>query len=101
MFETALAFAILIFILAMLTAIFGVLTGLGGGILLVPILSFFQLIYAMLWGFHYSHHILSLSTATTQTSNLLTNVKIGVFLETAAVIGQYVERCCCHICRLK
>ncbi len=43
MFETAAAFAILIFVLATLTAIFGVLTGLGGGILIVPILSYFQI----------------------------------------------------------
>lgn len=90
-FESVLGFTILIFIVSSMTAIFGVLTGLGGGVLIVPILSFFQIDLRHAMGVSLISIVaLSLMTATTRSSQLLTNVKMAVFLETAAVIGAVI-----------
>jgi uncharacterized membrane protein YfcA len=83
-----LAFTLLIFALSIVTAIFGVLTGLGGGILIVPILSFLHIDLRYAMGVSLVSVIaLSLITATTQSSQQLLNPRVGIFLETAAVIG--------------
>lgn len=90
-FETVIGFTVLIFIVSSISALFGVLTGLGGGILLVPILSFFDIDLRHAMGVSLISIVsLSLMTATTKTSQLLTNIKIALFLETGAVIGAVI-----------
>ncbi len=85
---TVFEFSLLLFIISCLTGMFGVLTGLGGGILLVPILTALgvNLYYAM-GASLISIITTSLSAAITLSGQYFTNIKIGMFLETGAVIG--------------
>jgi len=80
----------LIFVVSICAAIFGVLTGLGGGMLIIPLLSSLQIDLRHAMGVSLISIIsLSLMTATTKTSQLFTNIKIGIFLETAAILGAF------------
>jgi len=85
---TVLEFSALLFLISCFTGTFGVLTGLGGGILLVPILTTIgvNLYYAM-GASLISIITTSLSTATTPSGQYYNSVKVGMFLETGAVLG--------------
>ncbi len=83
-----LEFSSLLFVIACFTGIFGVLTGLGGGIVIVPILTAFQVdIHLAMGASLISIITLSLSSSTTQTNQTFANIPVGIFLETAAVMG--------------
>ncbi|WP_032113782.1 sulfite exporter TauE/SafE family protein [Candidatus Paracaedibacter symbiosus] len=86
---TILNFSLIIFCCAISTGVLGALTGLGGGIFLTPILVMFLGIephYALATSL-----IAAISTSSgasiTFLKEKLTNFRIGLFLETAAVIG--------------
>lgn len=89
---TLLTFSILLFLLSILAGLVGSLTGLGGGIVVIPVL-------VML--FHVNIHYAmgaSLITVIVTSSGAsaaylregYTNLRIGMFLETAAVLGALV-----------
>lgn len=86
---TILCFTMLVFLCALFTGFLGALTGLGGGIFLTPFLILFLKIEP--------HYVLATSliavictssgASHTFLKEKLTNFRIGLFLETAAVIG--------------
>jgi len=85
---TILEFSLSLFLVSYLTGIFGILTGLGGGMVLVPILTVLgvDLHYAM--GVSLISIITtSLSATITHTGQHFANIKMGIFLETGAVVG--------------
>jgi uncharacterized protein len=85
---TVLTLSILLAIVAMLSSILGVLSGLGGGVLLIPFLILINIeLHAAMAVSLISIMTLSLSTALTATGKQYTNLKMGIFLETGAVIG--------------
>lgn len=91
MFETVLGFTVLIFVISTITSIFGVLTGLGGGLLLIPLLTVLQIDLRDAMGVSLICIIaLSLITATTKTNQALANTRVGMFLETGAVVGAII-----------
>ena len=85
---TVLEFSALLFVVSCFTGTFGVLTGLGGGMLLVPILTALgvNLYYAM-GASLISIITTSLSAAITPSGQHYNSVRIGMFLETGAVMG--------------
>jgi len=88
---TTLVFSLSLFLISGLTGVFGVLTGLGGGMLLVPILSALGVnLYAAMGTSLVSIIATSLTAATTESSRQFTHVKAGIFLETGAVIGAFL-----------
>jgi uncharacterized membrane protein YfcA len=86
---TLLLFTTVLFCSAILAGILGALTGLGGGIVLIPILVLLlkvNMYYAM------GASLIAVITTSTATSipflnKGYTNLKIGMFLETSAVVG--------------
>ncbi len=83
--------SILVMIIASCASILGVLTGLGGGVLLTPLLLLLKVdIHSAMAASLISIMALSLTTAITHVGKQNTNIKIGIFLETAAVIGAIV-----------
>lgn len=82
---------ILVMIIASCASILGVLTGLGGGVLLTPLLILLKVdIHSAMAASLISIMALSLTTAITHIGKQNTNIKIGIFLETAAAIGAIV-----------
>lgn len=87
-----LEFSILLFLIAHLAGIIGVLTGLGGGVIIVPalvILLEVDLRYAM-GASLISVIATSSGAALTFMHHHFTNLRIGMFLEVGAVIGAIV-----------
>tara|TARA_R110000868_G_scaffold244441_1_gene500746 strand:+ start:1528 stop:2403 length:876 start_codon:yes stop_codon:yes gene_type:complete len=89
---TLITFAILLLVFAFLAGMVGSLTGLGGGIIVIPVLVIL---------FHVDIHfamgaalISVIATSSGATVAYLregyTNIRIGMFLETAAVLGAFV-----------
>ncbi len=86
-----LEFTIFILIISIPIGIFGILVGLGGGIFMIPILTFFGVdIHYAMGGSLISIITLSLGASITKSSQQYTNIKVGVFLETGAAIGAVV-----------
>lgn len=88
---TILTFCILLFIVAYLAGLLGALTGLGGGIVIIPVLV---LIFHV--DIHYAMGASLISVIATSSGTALaylregyTNLRIGMFLETGAVIGAF------------
>lgn len=86
---TVLTFSVLIFFFSLLAGLLGALTGLGGGVVIIPVLVL---------GFHVNIHYAmgaslisviatSSGTAAAYLREGYTNLRIGMFLETAAVMG--------------
>lgn len=81
-------FSFSLFLISFLTGIFGILTGLGGGMLLVPILTQMGIdLHVAMGASLISILTTSLCASITQTGIYFTNTKIGIFLETGAIIG--------------
>lgn len=89
---TILAFSILLFLFSILAGLLGALTGLGGGVVIIPVL-------VMLFNIniHYAMGASLFSVIATSSGATVaylrdgyTNLRIGMFLETAAVIGAFV-----------
>jgi len=79
-----------LFFISILTGIFGVLTGLGGGMLLVPILNAMGVdLHAAMGASLISIITTSLTAGITESSRQFTHLKAGMFLETAAVVGAF------------
>lgn len=86
---TILFFTLLAFICALFTGLLGSLTGLGGGIFLTPFLTLFLDVdphYALATSL-IAVICTSSGASLTFLKEKLTNFRIGLFLETAAVIG--------------
>lgn len=86
---TILFFTLLVFLCALFTGFLGSLTGLGGGIFLTPFLTIFLNIeprYALSTSL-VAVICTSSGASVTFLKEKLTNFRIGLFLETAAVIG--------------
>jgi uncharacterized membrane protein YfcA len=85
-----LVYSVGLFFISGLTGVFGILTGLGGGMLLVPILSALGVnLYIAMGTSLVSIIATSLTAAITQSSRQFTHIKAGIFLETGAVIGAF------------
>ncbi len=89
---TVFEFTIYIFLISYATGIFGSLTGLGGGIVITPVLVLFFKI-----DIHYAMGASLVAVIATSSGaalsfvrSNLTNVKIGMFLEMGAVIGAII-----------
>lgn len=89
---TVLSFSILLLLFSFSAGLIGALTGLGGGIIVTPVLVLL---------FHINIHVamgaslISVIATSSGTSALylrdgFTNIRIGLFLETAAVIGAII-----------
>lgn len=86
---TILTFSILLFLFSLLAGLIGSLTGLGGGIIITPvlILIFHVNIHYAMGASLISVIATSTGTATTYLREGYANIRLGLFLETAAVIG--------------
>lgn len=89
---TIISFSVLIFIFSFFAGCLGAITGIGGGIIIIPILVLFFHI-----NIHYAMGASLISAMTTSTSAAYaymregyTNFRIGIFLESIAVIGALV-----------
>lgn len=89
---TILAFSALLFLFSILAGLLGALTGLGGGVIIIPVL-------VMLFdvNIHYAMGASLISVIATSSGSQAayiregyTNLRIGLFLETAAVVGALV-----------
>lgn len=89
---TIFVFSVLLLFFSVLAGLIGSLTGLGGGVVIIPVLVLF---------FHIDIHLAmgaslisviatSSGTATTYIRDGYTNIRIGMFLEIAAVIGAFI-----------
>lgn len=89
---TILAFSALLLAISFLAGLLGALTGLGGGIVIIPVLVLF---------FHVNMHYAmgaslitviatSSGTAAAYMREGYTNLRIGIFLEVAAVLGAFM-----------
>lgn len=86
---TILLFTLLVFVCAFFTGFLGSLTGLGGGVFLTPFLTIFLKIephYALATSL-IAVICTSSGASLTFLKEKLTNFRIGLFLETAAVVG--------------
>lgn len=89
---TLIAFSALLFLFSILAGLLGALTGLGGGIVIIPALVLvfdINLYYAM------GASLISVIATSSGTSAAyiregFTNLRIGMFLEVAAVIGAFI-----------
>src|SRR4029078_12169092 len=86
---TILAFSALLLVFSFIAGILGALTGLGGGVVLIPVLV---LIFHI--DIHYAMGASLISVIATSSGTAAaymregyTNLRIGMFLETSAVIG--------------
>jgi uncharacterized membrane protein YfcA len=86
---TILTFSSLLFLFSFLAGLLGSLTGLGGGIIVTPvlILLFHVDIHYAMGASLISVIATSSGTATTYLREGYANIRLGVFLETAAVMG--------------
>ncbi|OGT37691.1 MAG: permease [Gammaproteobacteria bacterium RIFCSPHIGHO2_12_FULL_37_14] len=89
---TILIFFVLLFIFSMIAGLLGALTGLGGGIVVIPVLVliFHTNIHYAMGASLISVIATSSGTAAAYLREGYTNVRIGMFLETAAVVGAFV-----------
>jgi uncharacterized membrane protein YfcA len=88
---TVITVTVLLVVVAMFSGMLGVLTGIGGGIVLVPFLILLQVdMHAAMAASLVAIMTLSLSTALTKTGQRYTNHRMGIFLETAAVAGAII-----------
>lgn len=89
---TILTFSILLFFFSFLAGVVGSLTGLGGGIIVTPvlILLFGVDIHTAMGASLISVIATSSGTAITYLRDGYANIRIGLFLETAAVMGAIV-----------
>lgn len=87
-----LAFSALLFLFSVLAGLLGALTGLGGGVVVIPVL-------VLLFGvnIHYAMGASLISVIATSSGTSAaylregyTNLRIGMFLETGAVIGAFI-----------
>lgn len=87
-----LEFSGLVFIIAYLAGIVGALAGLGGGIVIIPalVLLLHVNIYYAMGAALISVLVTSSGAAVTYLREGYTNLRIGIFLETAAVIGALI-----------
>jgi uncharacterized membrane protein YfcA len=87
-----LVFSILLFFFAYIAGVVGALTGLGGGVIIIPVLV---LLFHINIHFAMGASLISvIATSSGSASAYLregyTNLRIGMFLETAAVIGAFI-----------
>jgi uncharacterized protein len=89
---TILVFSALLFIFSLVAGLVGALTGLGGGVIIIPIL-----VLAFHINIHYAMGASLISVIATSSGTAAaylregyTNLRIGMFLETAAVVGAFV-----------
>ncbi len=89
---TFLTFAILLFFISYLAGLMGALTGLGGGIIVIP-----ALVLLFKIDIHYAMGAALISVIATSSGATIaylrkgyTNLRIGMFLETAAVLGALI-----------
>jgi uncharacterized membrane protein YfcA len=89
---TVLTFSILLLIISYLAGLLGALTGLGGGVVLIPVLV---LLFHV--NIHYAMGASLISVIATSSGTAIaylregyTNIRIGMFLEVGAVIGALV-----------
>lgn len=89
---TAYEFSMLLLFVSFVAGLFGALTGLGGGIIITPILVlvFHVNIYYAMGASLISVLATSSGTATAYLKEGYTNLRIGLFLEVAAVIGVFL-----------
>ncbi len=88
---TILLFSASVFLISCFTGVFGVLTGLGGGMLLIPILTLMGVdLYHAMGASLISIITTSMSAASTPSGRCFTNFNMGIFLETGAVLGAFV-----------
>lgn len=87
-----LAFSALLFIFSILAGFLGALTGLGGGVVVIPVLVllFNVNIHFAMGASLFSVIATSSGTAAAYLREGYTNLRIGMFLEAAAVIGAFV-----------
>lgn len=88
---TLLIFAIILFFFSILAGLLGSLTGLGGGVVVIPVLV---LLFHI--NIHYAMGASIISVIATSSGSAAaymregyTNLRIGMFLETAAVVGAF------------
>lgn len=88
---TLLTFAIILFLFSILAGLLGSLTGLGGGVVVIPVLV---LLFHI--NIHYAMGASIISVIATSSGSAaaymregFTNLRIGMFLETAAVVGAF------------
>ena len=86
---TILVFSILLILFSFLAGLLGALTGLGGGVVIIPVLV---LLFHI--DIHYAMGASLISVIATSSGSSIaymregyTNLRIGIFLETAAVVG--------------
>lgn len=89
---TLLVFSFWLFCFSILAGLLGALTGLGGGIIIIPVLALFFHI-----DIHYAMGAALISVIATSSGSTIaylqkgyTNLRIGMFLETGAVIGAII-----------
>lgn len=89
---TILTFSLILWVVSIFAGLLGSLTGLGGGIIITPILVLFFHI-----NIHYAMGASLISVMATSTGTSIaylrdgyTNLRIGLLLETSAVIGAFV-----------
>lgn len=89
---TVLAFSLLLLIVSYLAGLLGALTGLGGGVVLIPalVLLFHVNIHYAMGASLISVIATSSGTAIAYLREGYTNIRIGMFLEVGAVIGALV-----------
>lgn len=89
---TILLFSILLFCIAALAGILGALTGLGGGVVIIPalVLLFHVNIHYAMGASLISVIATSSGTAVAYLREGYTNIRIGMFLEIGAVIGALI-----------
>ncbi|SDZ96932.1 hypothetical protein SAMN05192529_10581 [Arachidicoccus rhizosphaerae] len=88
MFMTTLTFTIVLFIGSILAGLLGSLTGLGGGVIIVPLLTYLGV------DFHYAIGTALVAVIATSSGSAaayvkegVTNLRMGMFLEIATTIG--------------
>jgi len=89
---TVIAFTMALFCVSYVAGLFGALTGLGGGIVIVPVLVLlFKIDIRLAMGASLlSVMATSSGAALTFLKHHYTNVKVGMFLETGAIVGAIV-----------
>jgi uncharacterized membrane protein YfcA len=89
---TTMAFLLLVFLVSMAAGLLGVLTGLGGGVVLIPalVLLFRVDIHFAMGASLIAVITTSSAAAPTFMSRGLSNLRIGLFLESAAVVGAII-----------
>lgn len=89
---TILTFSVLLLIFSFLAGLLGALTGLGGGVIIIPVLV---LLFHVNIHFAMGASLISVIATSTGTAAAYlregyTNIRIGMFLEISAVIGAFI-----------